>query len=83
MQPVERETFSREVLRNLAGMLFITVIFAVPLLAVLAISTVLAGRIERGWIQGIAMAAVFILVPLTMTAAFRIARRFGDRWPFS
>lgn len=83
MKPLETESFSREALRNLAGMLFVAPIFAVPLLAALAISTVLAGQIKRGWIQGIAMAAVFILAPLLMTAAFRIARRFGDRWPFS
>ena len=83
MQPVEKESFSHEALRNLVGMLFVVPIFAVPLLAALAIPAVLAGRIERVWIQGIASAAVLIVVPLSMTAAFRIARRFGDRWPFS
>jgi len=83
MQPAKAESFLREVLRNLAGMLLVSVIFGVPMLAVFAILRALAGRLERGWMLALASAAIIILVPFCMTATFRLAKRFAHRWPFS
>ena len=83
MKPLETESFAREALRNVAGMLLVTAIFAVPLLVAAAISAAFAGYLDRGWIWAIASTAIFILVPLCMTATFRLAKRHAGKWPFS
>jgi hypothetical protein len=83
VRPVETESFTRETLRNLVGMLLVSAIFAVPLLVVVGILTVLSRYIDHGWVTAIALTAIFLLVPLCMTAAFRFAKRHASRWPFS
>jgi hypothetical protein len=67
----------------LAGMLLVAAIFGVPLLVVVAISAVLSGYIDRDWVRAIAVTAVFLLIPVCMTAAFRFAKRHAGQWPFS
>ena len=83
MRPLETESFARETLRNLVGILFVLAIFAGPLLVVVAILTVLSEYLDHGWVTVIAVMAIFLLVPLCMTVAFRLARRNASRWPFS
>ena len=82
MKPLETESFSREALRNLAGMLLIAPIFAVPLLVAGAVSAMLSGYVDRDWVRAIAFTAIFLLIPLCMTALSRLAKRHANRWPF-
>jgi hypothetical protein len=64
-------------------MLLIAPVIAVPLLVAVAISAVLSEYLDRDWAGVIALTVVFLLVPFCMTAAFRLAKRYANHWPFS
>jgi len=77
------EGFGHECLRTLTGMLIVAAFLVPPLLIGAGSFSVLRGMLGTPWALAIASALIFLVIPLSMTAAHRLARQYADRWPFA